>query len=77
MTDSEKIQFELLNLLAVLHRDGGHHTDRVGLLQSIVDAKESISSNERYANALDEGFNAANGRRSTVPESPNPYRVKK
>lgn len=28
----------LENLLAVIHRDGGQHTDRVGLLSSIRDA---------------------------------------
>lgn len=28
----------LLNLLAVIHGDGGHHTDRVGLKQSVADA---------------------------------------
>ena len=28
----------LLDLLAVLHRDGGQHTDRVGVRQSVVDA---------------------------------------
>ena len=31
---------ELLNLLALIHRDGGHHTAKVGLLQSILDAKD-------------------------------------
>ena len=29
---------ELLNLLAIIHRDGGHHTEEVGIKQSINDA---------------------------------------
>lgn len=30
----------LLNLLAVVHRDGGHHTEAVGVEQSVKDAVE-------------------------------------
>lgn len=30
-------------LLAVLHRDGGHHTAKVGLRQSIEDAKKRVA----------------------------------
>lgn len=29
----------ILNLLAVIHGDGGHHTDAVGLKQSLADAE--------------------------------------
>lgn len=29
----------ILNLLAVIHRDGGHHTGAVGLKQSLADAE--------------------------------------
>ena len=32
------LEKELKELLAVIHRDGGHHTHNVGLLQSIKDA---------------------------------------
>ena len=32
----------LMNLLAVIHRDGGHHTDAVGLEQSLKDAHERV-----------------------------------
>ncbi len=32
--------FQLKNLLAVIHRDGGEHTDQVGVTQSVVDAIE-------------------------------------
>jgi hypothetical protein len=42
LLDEQRKQAEqdlLLDLLAVLHRDGGHHTDAVGLAQSIEDAK--------------------------------------
>jgi hypothetical protein len=31
-----------LNLLAVIHRDGGHHTERVGVLQSLADAQALV-----------------------------------
>ena len=30
------------NLLAVIHRDGGHHTDAVGLVQSCQDAQAKV-----------------------------------
>jgi hypothetical protein len=33
----------LLSLLAVIHRDGGHHTADVGLEQSVKDAMEKVS----------------------------------
>ncbi len=37
MTNSERQA--ALNLLAVMHRDGGHHTARVGFVQSCLDAE--------------------------------------
>jgi hypothetical protein len=33
----------LLNLLAVIHRDGGHHTSEVGVEQSVEDAYNVIN----------------------------------
>jgi len=30
------------NLLAVIHRDGGHHTEANGLLDSLLDAEERV-----------------------------------
>ena len=41
----------LLNLLAVIHRDGGHHTERVGLDQSVEDAHTGVAARHE---ALDE-----------------------
>lgn len=35
---AEKAEAELRNLLAIIHRDGGHHTSDVGLVQSVEDA---------------------------------------
>ena len=32
----------LCELLATIHRDGGHHTDEVGLVQSVFDAEKKI-----------------------------------
>ena len=34
----------LLNLLAVIHRDGGHHTDAVGTERSCLDAEKRLLS---------------------------------
>ena len=31
------------NLLARIHRDGGHHTDAVGLVQSLADADKKVA----------------------------------
>ena len=39
-TEQDKILHNLRNLLAVIHRDGGHHTQAVGLEQSVRDAHE-------------------------------------
>jgi hypothetical protein len=33
---------EARSLLAVIHRDGGHHTERVGFAQSTADAIEIV-----------------------------------
>lgn len=41
MTD-EMVRAALLDLLAVIHGDGGHHTAEVGFLQSIADAKAVV-----------------------------------
>jgi hypothetical protein len=35
---AEKSESELRNILALIHRDGGHHTASVGLQQSVADA---------------------------------------
>lgn len=32
----------LRELLAVIHRDGGHHTEKVGLANSVFDAEQKI-----------------------------------
>ena len=34
----------LRELLATIHRDGGHHTEKVGLEQSALDAEIKISN---------------------------------
>ena len=36
----KRLQQELGNLLAIIHRDGGHHTDEVGVEQSVKDAHQ-------------------------------------
>ena len=36
----DEIIFELRNLLAIIHGDGGHYTADVGLEQSVEDAKQ-------------------------------------
>lgn len=37
------LEYKLLNLLARIHRDGGHHTGKVGLEQSCKDADMAVS----------------------------------
>ncbi|CAB4173791.1 hypothetical protein UFOVP1138_21 [uncultured Caudovirales phage] len=37
-----KAQEMLLSLLAIIHRDGGHHTGDVGIEQSVNDAYDEI-----------------------------------
>jgi len=32
----------LLNLLALIHRDGGHHTMQAGIEQSVTDAEQVL-----------------------------------
>lgn len=36
--DYKKLIFQMRELLATIHCDGGHHTEEVGILQSIKDA---------------------------------------
>lgn len=40
----EQVLGSLLNLLAVIHRDGGHHTAKVGLGASVADATALVLS---------------------------------
>ena len=42
---------DLLNLLAVIHRDGGHHTAKVGVKQSVADGIREVY-NDRSSAAL-------------------------
>jgi hypothetical protein len=37
----------LRNLLAVIHGDGGHHTEWFGLMKSVQDAMDKVQSKER------------------------------
>lgn len=37
----------LRELLATLHGDGGHHTERVGLAQSVLDAENKLSKPDK------------------------------
>lgn len=38
----EAVERALRDLLARIHRDGGHHTDAVGLAQSVKDAESIV-----------------------------------
>jgi hypothetical protein len=42
----------LLDLLAVVHRDGGHHTEAVGTRQSVVDAELAVHALRKDAARL-------------------------
>ena len=52
METSPNYKMMLLNLLAVIHRDGGHHTMRVGLDQSVREASAKVSDMLSIMNAL-------------------------
>ena len=43
MTESDEAT-ALSNLLAIIHRDGGHHTAEVGLEQSVKDAVDRVTA---------------------------------
>ena len=43
ITDLIKHVDSLMDLLAIIHRDGGQHTKEVGITQSVIDAKKIIS----------------------------------
>jgi hypothetical protein len=38
----QKANMLLLNLMALIHRDGGHHVQDVGLEQALVDAEQVL-----------------------------------
>lgn len=40
--ERKDLKSELSNLLALIHRDGGHHEQKVGTVQSIKDAEEVV-----------------------------------
>ena len=44
INELEGLKSELDNLLAIIHRDGGHHTDEVGIYKSIEEAKHICSA---------------------------------
>ena len=41
-TENDKLREQLGDLLALIHRDGGHHQDDVGTEQALVDAKNVL-----------------------------------
>lgn len=46
--ESDDIRQQLCNLLAVIHRDGGHHTGAVGLDSSVSDARSAVLSDRSH-----------------------------
>jgi hypothetical protein len=46
----------LKDLLAIIHRDGGHHSAKVGIMQSIEDAKTWIYSKFREEDNMPDGY---------------------
>ncbi len=44
---------QILNLLAIIHRDGGHHTDSVGIDRAIADAEQVLYKWRDAYDALD------------------------
>ena len=51
--ECEALRKYLLDLLAVVHRDGGHHTEAVGTRQSVVDAELAVHALRKDAARLD------------------------
>lgn len=43
LLEIDRLKRHLGNLLARIHRDGGHHTEAVGLEQSVADAYEIVA----------------------------------
>lgn len=59
------------NLLAVMHRDGGHHTDKVGFIQSCKDAEQVRHKLVAEVEACDgHGYLRAEIERLEAPKQP-------
>lgn len=43
MPRNTELIFQLKELLAIIHGDGGHHTEKVGKVQSIKDAIDKVN----------------------------------
>jgi hypothetical protein len=52
VTSEPNYKMMLLNLLAVIHGDGGHHTMKVGLDQSVRDANQRVPEMMAVMDAL-------------------------
>ena len=48
----KELRAEISNLLAIIHRDGGHHKEKVGISQAIKDAIEQIGKERDTAEYL-------------------------
>lgn len=49
------VMFLLRELLAFIHRDGGHHTEKVGLVRSALDAETKVTNERTELYAYREG----------------------
>jgi hypothetical protein len=56
MTTMEITTHMLRNLLAVIHGDGGHHTEAVGLERSIADAERRVLEDRMAREELEHTF---------------------
>ena len=43
LDDGNKVEHHLKNLLAVIHRDGGHYTEEHGIEKSVKDATQIVA----------------------------------
>ena len=64
--ERKRVLEPLLNLLAIIHRDGGHHTSEVGIEQSVKDAHE-VWGQLRLAAEAKSGYDLNNPYRPTQP----------
>ena len=57
--EKAELEHHAKNLLAVCHRDGGHHTEEVALYQSCMDAETLINELRKENDELEERLRKA------------------
>lgn len=50
--EHRQLLYGVHNLLAIIHRDGGHHTEKVGVHQSMLDAVDAVTNTRTELESL-------------------------